>query len=201
MRTYSRRPWWTERISKKSYGARSALEWDMSLRTATQSSALQIVETIREKSYGLSYVLVGGMEADQTSEFGKESHVHIALIFLEPQTRNQIIGLFGLDPKEPGLYLTPRNEKYLYATWKIHHTKKQTKISNTPSDWVLLELGKLPVDSDQDLLKNRSFLIRFVTRYETDPSILNVNALLQRADVLQWAKELEEFKDLIEDDS
>lgn len=202
MKTYSKRPWWSHRTTKKEYGARSATEWDGSLKLTEAYSTL-VIETKLDslwKSGLLTYVLVGGVEVDSSSEHSKEAHVHIAIILPHSMTRREVITLCEWGDVGAGLYLTPRNVSYPYVTWRLHHIKTQTKVMSSPSLWLLLERGSLPKDTDEALREKRPFLIRFMKRYEVSDLLFDTNAFLQRLDIICWTAELEELKATDESD-
>lgn len=92
----------------------------------------------------LRYVLVGGPEIGTQpthSDFATR-HIHVALVFHNPTTRNAILKMFNV---KKGFYLQPRNRALPIGGWRDHHIKVDTKID--PNILCLFEAGELPADT------------------------------------------------------
>lgn len=147
--------------STKQYRKTDAIstEWDVGLTLPEdyQPEVDRILMSIA--SMDVAYVLVGGVEfvmpklglADLKFQLKKSGdtvgnyHVHIALIFKEDKTRDEVLSALGRHASEHRNYCAVRNAKYPYITWKYHHIKPEGKLT----DPILLERGTLP---DDDIL-------------------------------------------------
>jgi len=131
---------------KKARKERTSTEWDVRIDT-TASDADQIVENLRSTSGDIAYALVSGIEEPDVVEYGsKDNHVHICLVFHEPKHRHQALSYCRGLIKKGEEYAVPRNRKFTYAGWYMHHTKWGWKLPEEPS--VRYEAGTLPKDSE-----------------------------------------------------
>lgn len=159
---------------------RKAKEWDIRI-DCSALYADTICRTLEAKKESLQYCLVSGIEqADeqfikwdqqstnpQAGSWGsKDNHVHIALIFQEEVTRDQVLGTCRGLFKTTDEYCTPRNKKFTYAGWYMHHAKIDWKMVDEPP--VRLEFGVLPVDNDTPY--NRASIKRLFKKFGSDDS-------------------------------
>nr|QTE03555.1 MAG: replication-associated protein [Prunella montanella CRESS-DNA-virus sp.] len=140
---------------KKERRERSSEEWDIRI-DCDATYADVIVNNLRNCQYLLDYALVSGIEkADsETLNYGsKNNHIHIALVFLYPMRAYQAMqhcrGLLPLT----GEYCVPRNKKFTYAGWFMHHTKIDWKLANERP--IRYEYGLLPADEMDDDTKKK----------------------------------------------
>lgn len=166
MRTYGKIPrdirsFYTTkpRESKKAYRERTSTEWDVRL-DVTAAEADSVVETISKSLNLFDYVLVSGVEEPDVPGCGdhgaSESHVHIAAIFQYPMRRDQVLRAIRGAIAYGDEYCTPRNQKFTYAGWFMHHSKwgwkvagDRCKLAGEPS--IRYEFGILPDDAtDED---------------------------------------------------
>ena len=99
------------------------------------------------------FVLVSGVESPDIKEgpnttrnqHGSDGeHVHVCLVLLEPKKRADVLAMLRGKRKVLDEYAAPRNPKFSYAGWVIHHAKLDWKIPGEPS--IRFEHGTLPMD-------------------------------------------------------
>lgn len=135
---------------KKFAKERTATEWDVRI-DCDSTYADEIVENLKKATAILDYALVSGIEqADSEVLTGgsKNNHVHIALIFKYELRRDQVLATVRGLLKKPDEYCVPRNKKFTYAGWYMHHTKIDWKMVVEPP--VRYEFGVLPEDDDSE---------------------------------------------------
>jgi len=127
---------------------RDDTQWDIRLDTADIDINMFIQELKTHKDK-LLYALVGAKEYGMNPSNGfvpnsayESEHVHVAIVTYNKMKRNEVMRLFR-EHKLSGEYCVPRNQKFTYAGWKIHHIKDETKIGE---DRILWEYGTLPMD-------------------------------------------------------
>lgn len=138
---------------KKERKVRESLEWDVRLDIVTTPVA-DIVERIKNSDQLLSYALVSGIEQPDSDEClgsRRELHVHIAIITKYLMRRDQVLTLLRGPLSIPDEYCVPRNKKFTYAGWFMHHTKMDMKTILEPA--YHLEVGILPEDATDDQTK------------------------------------------------
>nr|QTE03521.1 MAG: replication-associated protein [Motacilla cinerea CRESS-DNA-virus sp.] len=135
---------------KKKYKERTSDEWDLRI-DCTPQYADELVQNIKDARAIIKYALVSGIEQadkDVTAGGSANNHVHIGVIFEYELRRDQVLttirGLF----KKTDEYCTPRNKKFTYAGWYMHHSKIDWKMVLEPA--VRLELGVLPEDEHNE---------------------------------------------------
>lgn len=142
------------------YSKREATEWDIRLDVNEVLTAEVIINNIKERLDELSYVLVSGVEhpdssnqvppsytgsAPRFSPTGStEQHVHLCVVLCRPLKRGDVLQLVRGSRKLGDEYAAPRNAKFTYAGWVIHHSKADSKIDDEPL--VRFEWGTLPMD-------------------------------------------------------
>nr|QTE03375.1 MAG: replication-associated protein [Grus japonensis CRESS-DNA-virus sp.] len=162
--------------SSKKYRKTDAIttEWDVGLtlpddyeeEMARIVKAVSILPTSYALVGGVEYALPSGTLEDIVAKYRKggqdvgKHHMHIALIFKEPVTRDQVLKYLGRLNSPWRNYCRVRQDKYPYITWKYHHIKPDTKVSAA----VLFESGTLPDDNilDPEVCE---MIIRIGTRY------------------------------------
>ena len=144
MRSYGKiKP--TQPIGYRQRETREDVEWDLRIDlndTVTIDSIVKHVSSIPN----CVYALVSGTEApDENTTYGsKENHVHVALVVENPLKRAEALKAVRGSRKYTEEYAAPRNRKYTYAGWFIHHTKLLTKLEGQPR--FAFEFGTLPMD-------------------------------------------------------
>lgn len=140
---------------KKERKERSSTEWDVRI-DCDRTYAEEIVNNLKNALPIIEYCLVSGIEkadSEALSYGSKENHVHIALVFHYPLRRDQALAHCRGLLKKTDEYATPRNRKFTYAGWFLHHTKIDWKLaSELPLRY---EYGLLPADPlDEDTKKS-----------------------------------------------
>lgn len=160
MRSYAKNWTFKKTATYKQRQIRLATEWDIRLDVGTELPIEHILGRIREHLDGFLYVAVSGIERpDETklvpptyggsqpkfSPSGSEQeHVHLCVVLLEPRCRTDVLRLLRGPRKLGDEYCTPRNAKFSYAGWLIHHAKPEWKIPGEPP--LRFEHGTLPMD-------------------------------------------------------
>lgn len=158
MRSYGKNWIYKKTASYKERQERAATEWDVRLDVGEGLLAEDIVNNVKQNKDRFLYVFVSGVEepdeklpddhpkewANRSKTRSTQEHIHLCIILLEPSTRTAVLQLLRGRRKILDEYCTPRNAKFTYAGWVIHHSKEQTKILKEPSS--RLEIGTLPVD-------------------------------------------------------
>ena len=135
------------------YSKREATEWDIRLDVNELLTPDVIISNIKERLDELQYVLVSGVERpDQIDALEKqgsthgstELHVHLCVVLHKPLKRGDVLQLIRGTRKLADEYCTPRNSRFAYAGWVIHHGKPGFKIDDEPL--IRFEFGTLPMD-------------------------------------------------------
>lgn len=166
MRSYgSRQDYTTEnRLTTTEYKNRKANAWDIRFDTANIDIDAY-VESVKKHIKKILYLLVSGKEFGSNPLMGKpgafyeSEHVHIAFISYDPMTRTEVLEWFR-PKKETQEYCTPRNAKFTYLGWRIHHVKDETKITDKR---ILYESGTLPMDRINE--KNANEIRRMLNKF------------------------------------
>lgn len=165
MRTYGKNFMYRKTVNYKQRQERLATEWDVRIDIAEGLSADNIVERVRAASDDVLFSLVSGVErpdnvqdqvATNTNGFGQrihttagsrstEHHVHVCIVLLAPQRRRDVLELVRGPRKLGDEYCAPRNPKFTYAGWVIHHAKPGFKLDGEPP--IRFEYGTLPMDA------------------------------------------------------
>lgn len=136
---------------KKERAERYSNEWDVRI-DCDKTYANDIVENLKNASNILEYALVSGIERPDTESAGdhgaQENHVHIALVFQYQLRRDQVLTTLRGFFKKTDEYAVPRNRKFTYAGWFLHHTKIDWKLATEKS--IRYEYGILPHDPVDD---------------------------------------------------
>lgn len=138
------------------YATREATEWDVRIDVNELLTADVIVSNIKERLDELSYVLVSGVERPDTvvgavlppvfttPTRSNEHHVHVCVVLCRPRKRGDVLQLLRGSRKLGDEYCAPRNTKFTYAGWVIHHGKPSFKLDGEPP--IRFEFGTLPMD-------------------------------------------------------
>lgn len=132
------------------YSKREATEWDIRLDVNELLTADVITSNIKERLDDLSYVVISGVERPDTNDIkpnqagSTELHVHIGLVSHKPIKRGDVLQLLRGQRKLGDEYCAPRNARFTYAGWLIHHGKHSFKIDGEPL--IRFEYGTLPLD-------------------------------------------------------
>lgn len=156
MRTYGKDFAYKKTVSYKQRQARVATEWDIRLDINDILTPEVIVSNIKESLDEFSFVLVSGVErpdkhVSPSGATGKpipsgsnENHVHVCIVLFVPRQRGDVLKLVRGPRKMGDEYAAPRNAKFPYAGWVIHHAKPTHKLDGEPD--VRFERGDLPMD-------------------------------------------------------
>lgn len=131
---------------KKKYRERTSNEWDARIDCDVQY-AEEICKRLEDSKNVIDYCLVSGIEkadAEAMNNASKENHIHIALIFKYVMRRDQVLSVIRGFTKKTDEYCAPRNKKFTYAGWYLHHVKLDWKLVLEPA--LRLEFGVLPED-------------------------------------------------------
>lgn len=160
---YDRKKQGSDAGKKKERAERYSNEWDVRI-DCDAKYADEIVANLKNATDVLEYAMVSGIEfpenlsPDPASGRGgsyvygsQNEHVHIALVFKYQLRRDQVLGRCRGLMKKTEEYAVPRNRKFTYAGWFMHHSKIDLKVVNEPS--IRYEYGVLPIDSFDDVVK------------------------------------------------
>lgn len=141
------------------YSKREATEWDVRLDVNAVLTPDVIINNIKERLDELSYVLVSGVEHPDSRDsqsyvasdkwiknpgMSDELHVHLCVVLHKPTKRGDVLQLLRGQRKLGDEYCAPRNAKFTYAGWVIHHAKPTFKVDEEPD--IRYEHGTLPMD-------------------------------------------------------
>lgn len=140
---------------KKERKERTSTEWDIRIDT-TNGLVGTIIDTLKNGGPAINYCLVSGVEQPDNADItwgSRELHVHIALVSEYPLRRDQALALCRGLMKSGEEYAVPRNRKFTYAGWYMHHTKIDYKLVTEPA--VRYEFGDLPEDATDEETKTK----------------------------------------------
>ena len=164
-----------KRVTAKTRQVRTTTEWDLRIDCDVHTVA-RIISTIESCKEHLDYVLVSGVEQPDIVHYGsKETHVHVALIAKQPIRRDQALAMCRGPFKATDEYAVPRNRKFTYAGWYLHHAKLDWKIVTEPP--VRLEIGQLPDDEEND--ENKKAIKRMINKFAND-DLKHASAMRER---------------------
>lgn len=144
------------------YSTREATEWDVRVDINELLTVEHVISNIKERLDELSYILVSGVEAPDVDmskhvnihgtkihtnagSVSTEHHVHLCVVLHKSGKRGDVLQLIRGTRKLGDEYCAPRNPKFAYAGWVIHHGKPGFKIDNEPL--IRFEWGTLPMDA------------------------------------------------------
>lgn len=158
-----------KRTTAKERKERQSNEWDVRI-DCTPAYADEIQANLTAAKEMIEYCLVSGIEkadSEVLTTGSKENHVHIALIFKYALRKDQVLSVCRGHLKKTDEYCVPRNKKFTYAGWYIHHTKIDCKLVLEPA--LRLEFGLLPEDDDNEY--NRTSINRLFKKFGNDDTI------------------------------
>jgi len=150
---------------KKERQERTSNEWDVRI-DCDRAYADEIVSNLKNSETIMDYCLVSGIELPDNIEFphndknlvggsnhygSQGEHIHIAIVFKYVLRRDQVLSHCRGLLKKTDEYAVPRNRKFTYAGWFLHHTKSDAKLVIEPN--IRYEFGMLPRDSLDDNTK------------------------------------------------
>lgn len=155
MRSYAKNFVYKQTASYKQRQERLATEWDIRVDVNDVLPVERVVSNIKERLDDILFVLVSGVERPDTEGPGafdknknhsgsNEHHVHLCLVLFTPVRRRDVLELVRGPRKLGDEYCAPRNPKFTYAGWVIHHGKPGFKVAGEPL--VRFEHGTLPLD-------------------------------------------------------
>nr|QTE03564.1 MAG: replication-associated protein [Syrmaticus reevesii CRESS-DNA-virus sp.] len=193
------------------YANRESCQWDLRFDTATIDMEDMLMH-VRNNLQFTTYVLIGGKEfgshpifipGQVSTHLEPTEHVHCALIVKTPIKRWQALKIFR-DNKLDDEYCVPRNEKFTFLGWRLHHIKDDTKIDDTR---IIFEHGTLPMDriDEHNIKEIKRMLAKFPgptdPRYTpfiemaTDEGIKRRKLEKMEASIPVLKRELAEFKE------
>lgn len=124
----------------------------------------------------------------------EENHVHICVVLFVPLQRSDVLKLLRGPRKLGDEYAAPRNAKFTYAGWIIHHGKPGFKIEGEPL--VRFEHGTLPMDpfTTDSAMKINGMLKKWGTddmkqRFKGYTDLLSREAIKSKIEQLQMQLE------------
>lgn len=201
MRSYAKNWMYKKTATFKERQTRLATEWDVRLDVSDALTADNIIGFIKEELDELAYVLVSGVERpDQiiegvTNRNGSiQDHVHLCVVLFVPRSRCDVLKLVRGPRKMGDEYAAPRNAKFPYAGWVIHHAKPGFKLDGEPD--IRFERGNLPMDpftSDWALkiqgLMRKWGSVDMQQRFKGYLDLLKANKIKERIELLQMKLE------------
>lgn len=212
MRTYGKNFIYKKTVNYQQRQARLATEWDIRLDVSDALTVENIISNIKEQLDDLSFVLVSGVErpdnmANTVGPNGKpfvegkgsgtgskEHHVHLCLVLFVPRQRADVLKLVRGPRKMGDEYCAPRNAKFPYAGWVIHHAKPSYKLDGEPD--IRFERGMLPMDpfTSDWALKIKSLMTKWGTpameqRFKGYLDLLRKNKIQEKIEQLQMSLE------------
>lgn len=208
MRSYAKNFAFKKTVNYKQRQERVATEWDIRVDVSEALTAENIVGFVKENLDDIGYVLVSGVErpdivdgetALQTAPSWKnqgsnEHHVHVCLVLHVPLNRAGALKLVRGQRKMGDEYCAPRNPKFAYAGWVIHHGKPAYKIPGEPL--IRYEHGTLPMDpyTTEWALKIDGLLKKWGTpgmknRFGVYSALLNKHKIKEKIEKLQMSLE------------
>ena len=206
MRTYAKNFVYKSTATYKERQERLATEWDVRLDINSDLTVDDIVSRVRDHLDELLFVLVSGVERPDTEEqitaFGpvrsvtlsKELHVHLCVVLLAPLKRIDVLKMLRGPRKLGDEYCAPRNPKFTYAGWLIHHSKSDSKVDG--QSLVRFEHGTLPMDplTTDSAMKIKSMQRKYGTdatavRFKMYLDLLERDAIKRKIEQLQMSLE------------
>lgn len=150
MRSYSKKFSYKKTAGFQQRSTRTSREWDVRIDVNESINVQDIINNIKRHQDGILYVMVSGIERPDTTSIANqhgsnEHHVHIAIVLLSEYNRNDVLVMLRGQRKHSDEYCAPRNTKFTYAGWIVHHSKQSYKLDNEPA--VRYEYGTLPLDA------------------------------------------------------
>ena len=221
MRTYGKNWRWKKIATYKQRQNRVATEWDVRLDVCAELPVEDIVNRVKESLDGFLYVLVSGVEHPDIqpthgcstkeqlgpwnngkNQYGSAGdHVHLCVVLLEPKQRQDVLRMLRGPRKMSDEYCTPRNPKFTYAGWVIHHSKSDWKIDGEPD--VRFEHGTLPLDpiTTDTAVEIKRILDKFGSdvmkrRFKAYTDMISKNKIMEKIERLQMQLNDEDATDI-----
>ena len=189
------------------YSKREATEWDIRLDVNDLLTPDVIISNIKERLDELQYVLVSGVEHPDKNvspnagikwkpiaSGSTEHHVHVCVVLFKPRKRGDVLQLVRGTRKLADEYCAPRNPRFSYAGWIIHHGKPGFKIDGEPL--IRYEFGTLPMDpfTEDTANKIKSLLKKWGTpemeeRFSGYTKLVTKEAIKRKIEQLQMSLE------------
>ena len=163
---YNRSKQGSDAGKKKERRERTSTEWDVRI-DCDKTYVEEIVGNLKNATAILDYALVSGIEkadTEQLTNAAKNNHVHIALIFKYPLRRDQVLSNVRGLLKKTDEYCMPRNRKFTYAGWFMHHSKIDWKLASEQS--IRYEYGLLPMDPLDE--ESKKSVVRMFNKFGKD---------------------------------
>lgn len=211
MRSYAKNFMFKKTVNYKQRQERVATEWDIRVDVSEALTVENIVGFVKENLDDVGYVLVSGVErpdskdasnGDQatlppkftTPSRSEEHHVHVCVVLHVPLNRAGVLKLVRGQRKLGDEYAAPRNPKFSYAGWVIHHSKPSYKIPGEPL--IRYEYGTLPMDpyTTEWALKIDAILKKWGSpgmknRFGVYTALLNKHKIKEKIEKLQMSLE------------
>lgn len=210
MRSYGKNFVYKKTVSYAQRQERMATEWDVRLDISVALPVEDVLSRVKDNLDELLYVLVSGIEEpDKTDQVppaytgsqpkfspsgSKEHHVHLCIVLLAPLKRNDVLKMLRGPRKLGDEYAAPRNPKFTYAGWVIHHSKPVGKLEGEPL--VRYEHGTLPMDAitTDNAMKIRGLLRKWGTdgtrkRFREHTDLLERDVIKRKIEQLQMSLE------------
>lgn len=209
MRTYGKDFTFKKTINYKQRQARVATEWDLRIDVNEALTVDNILGFIKEHLDDIGYVLVSGVERPDSKDdqdyvkkenwvknpgMSDEHHVHVCLVLYVPINRAGALKLVRGQRKLGDEYAAPRNPKFSYAGWVVHHSKPSFKVLGEPL--IRYEYGTLPMDpyTTEWALKIDAILKKWGSpgmknRFGMYSALLSKNKIKEKIEKLQMSLE------------
>lgn len=214
MRTYGKAFAYKKTVSYRQRQERLATEWDIRIDITSDLTPQILVENIKNCKDEWTFALVSGVELPDlqptqgcategqvgpwtggANQYGsKDKHVHIALVLLLPHKRADVLRMVRGPRKLGDEYAMPRNSKFTYAGWVIHHAKPSYKVEGEQD--IIYECGDLPMDAfttDNALAVERMLKKwgspRMFNRFKVYTDLLKKHKIQEKIECLQMELE------------
>lgn len=163
MRTYGKNWVFAAKASNQQRASRCDTEWDIRLDISEELPVSDIINRLKDADGDIAFALVSGVERPDVqrehqgcategsqweplkNKYGSTGdHVHVCLVLYIPKQRSDVLKMVRGPRKLGEEYAAPRNRKFAYAGWVIHHAKPSYKLDGEPD--IKYERGTLPMD-------------------------------------------------------
>ena len=198
MRSYAKNWAFKKTVTYKQRQERLDTEWDIRVDVCDALTKQNIINYIKESLDDIQYVLVSGIERPDNDDAGTNksngNHLHIALILYTPMQRNMVLKLVRGPRKLTDEYAAPRNRRYTYGGWILHHTKPNWKLDGEPL--LSYEYGTSPMDplTVECALRIKAMIKKFgdpsqLPRFTMHLNLLERDAIKRKIEQLQMSLE------------
>jgi hypothetical protein len=205
MRSYGKNFTYKKTVSYKQRQSRCVTEWDIRLDITSELTPQILVENLKSCNGEWSYALISGVELPdkldnpEASYGSKGEHVHMCLVLHVPKNRSDVLRMVRGPRKLGDEYAAPRNSKFTYAGWVIHHSKPGYKREGECD--IIWESGDLPMDpyTTDNALKIQSMLKKFgspttAARFKGYTDLLAKHKIKEKIEELQMQLEDEDVE-------